>query len=336
MKILLYSDLHLRPERLKDCDIVLRQVAKLYEEYGCDLMVNLGDTFQTRGIVNTSCLTLLDHHYKDFHRRGIKQVIIVGNHDQEDHSGAVHPMSIFDDVKSWDGWHVVDKPVVIHEIGFCPYMNDLKEDDLPSGVDSLCVHWGIQGARRNDSNVDSDGVPAGWLEKYKRVFSGHYHFRNSFKNIQYVGSPMQQNFGEMGQEKGCLIWDTDTDQLDFVEIEGTKKHYEVEVDPKSKTIKGLSGISAADSVRAKVTGDAYDVIGMSKQSVIEMISEELGCMPDAIQVDRNIIEKSESRIDIEASEIHSLDSLMEKYVEYSESGLDKTKLLKIGREIVGA
>ena len=329
MILLMYSDLHLRPERLDTCKFVLdwvKQRAVELSKTNKVLIVNGGDSFNTRGVIPTSCLDVASKCFMEWHEAGLKQVIIVGNHDQEDRGGLVHPMKVFEKF----GWIVVDRPKVLNGIAFFPYLKiDEIEKFLKSNKLKQCrtavVHWGIRGAKRNDTNTDTDGVPLEWLSNFDRVFSGHYHYRNAIGNVQYIGSPFQQNFGEMDQEKGVLLFDTDSGKTWFEEIVGTPKHYEIEVtwDKNGKrVIKGEKNHTDKDFVRVKVIGDSEHALSFKK--------EDLKLNAATLKLEREVEEKFTSRLKIE--DRHNISGLMQKYVDFVGFSGDRKKLLDIGRE----
>lgn len=333
MKVLFYSDIHIRQANRKWIEVALGEVKRIAKEKNVDWVINGGDTFNTRGLLHTSDFDLLQNIYRDWNESGISQIIIVGNHDQEDKAGKIHPMNIFD---CFDTWVIVDEPVYFETLNLwlCPYIYDRKETEqaiLSAPVDSYAaVHWGIAGAQMNDHRIDEDGVPVRWLKKFKKVFSGHYHLRNSFENVQYIGSLLQKDFNEMGHDKGVLIWDTDTDELEFIEVKGTPKHYEVTVsfeDGRPKVQKP-DGITDIDIVRAKIVGASEQVSQISK----DVLKNELNII--AAKINREVEEKSLSRLAVEADEIYNIKSMMEKYIDFVSTPLDKKKLVKVGEEFV--
>jgi DNA repair exonuclease SbcCD nuclease subunit len=338
-----YSDLHVRPERIEDCEIVLKAVGEIaldQKRKGKDVViVNGGDTFNTRGLIKTSCFDVLYSHYEKWASQGLTQIIIVGNHDQEDKEGKIHPMRVFE---QFEGWVVVDKPTVVGDMAFFPYMN---KSSIPSeikkairgGAKDATVHWGIQGAMMNEGHEDSDGVPAMWLADFNKVFSGHYHYRNSFQNIQYIGSPMQQSFGEINQKKGVLLYDNETNEVSFKEISGTSCHYEVEVCQDSEEKRGFresfkggneKEVSKKDFIRVKVKGDSEFCSSINKSKY----SERYGVA--SVKVERDVKDRHVSRLKITSTDILSTESIMQKYVDFVETSLDKTKLMKIGRGLL--
>jgi DNA repair exonuclease SbcCD nuclease subunit len=338
MIFLFYSDLHIRPERIEDCNTALEQVfeiaKKIYRRNGeRPVIVNGGDTFNTRGLIRTSCFDLLFSHYSKWHKEGFRQWILVGNHDQEDREGTIHPMKVFD---SWDGWSVIDKPQIMDsKFVMMPYMDKARVQEFVTSRDwtgyDCVVHLGIRGSMMNDCRVDTEGVPAEWFNQFRNVFSGHYHYRNSFQNIHYIGSPIQQNFSEAGQPKGAMIYEQESGKIYFHEILGTSKHYtiKVEVNEGEKKYECENGdieqISKRDFVRCQVHGDAESVNAIGRDDFDFSAN---------VKIERLAKEKHYSRLNIERGEVLKPDALMQKYVEFVETNLSKKKLIDIGRELL--
>lgn len=339
---LMYSDLHLREERKEDCgkvldkvlDIASRVQDKIKQEV---VILNGGDTFNTRGLIRTSCFDLFYSKCQLMHERGFKKIILVGNHDQEDKAGEIHPMRVF---SKWSGWHVIDKPTELAEYPktmFFPYMAptqvgaffDTDESgSLWSGYDAF-VHWGIRGAKRNDHNTDHDGVPVEWLSRFRSVFSGHYHYRSVYKNVQYIGSPMQQNFGEMGQEKGVMFFSQKSGKSQFIEIKGMPIHREIEINANELENFDVEDGTENDFYRIRVKGDAEACAKVTQGWVSERLNAR------EIKIEREVAEKHFSRLSIKSEDILNQEQIMGKYVDFIETKLDRKKLMEVGRELAG-
>jgi len=331
MNYLLYSDLHIRPETHEVCDHVLSEIGILAEKHDATI-INGGDTHNTRGLIVTSSHDILTKHYMKWLERGLNQIILIGNHDQEDRVGEIHPMRGF---STYEGWHVVDEPTVIDGIAFLPYMH---KDRIPEAlrkikkVDTAIVHWGIMGAKRNDWNTDTDGIPVEWLARFKRVFSGHYHFRNQFENVQYIGSPYQQNHSESNQPKGVILYDKDSNKSTFHEIKDTPKYWQVGYTINDKgdvEIEGeISNIKKGDHVSVKVEGDSELVNAVTHDTV----KKYFDC--DSVKFNRLGRVKSHSRLGITSSEALTPLLLMQKYTEFVDTSLDRKRLMDIGGELI--
>jgi len=333
MIFLLYSDLHIRPERISDCEIVLKEVYRLAKERGA-VIINGGDTFDTRGMIRTQCLDVLHKHYAKWAREGLEQIILVGNHDQEDRAGNIHPHRVF----SYPDWTVVDRPMWIakYSMYFYPYM---PKDNVVAALEfaskkkmDAIIHWGIMGAMRNDRNKDTDGVPVEWLARFRNVFSGHYHYRNKIENVQYIGSPMQQNFGEMDQAKGVLLYDNKKMTTEFIKINGTSEHhaFEIAFDAKGRMVlpddEDVS-LKERDFLRVRVKGSAEQCAGISKASL------EKTYPGVDLFVEREIVEKAHSRLRITPSEVNNHEALAQKYVDFVDVPLDRARLMKVFKEV---
>ena len=334
---LFYSDLHLRPDRIDDCKIALSKIglmaSKIQDKTKKQVtIVNGGDTFNVRGLINTHCFDILFKEYTKWKDKGLKQWIVVGNHDQEDKAGKLHPMNVF---QTYDGWEVISKPRVVDDFAIFPYIYDKSELKKALGkykAKDAIVHWGIEGAHRNDWNVDKDGVPSTWLSHFRNVFSGHYHYRNKFKNIQYIGSPFQQSFAEREQVKGVIYYNQKTQKQKFYEIKGTSKYHQIEIDQSfiedgGDYSSGMPDIKERDFVKIKLSGDQEFCSTVKVEDLIE-------CEARSIKIEREVKRKHYSRLNIDSTELLSPYALMEKYVDYVDTPLNKKKLLEIGKELL--
>ena len=336
MKHLLYSDSHWRPERLNDLIACHEAIGDIAVDYGVvgsgGLVINGGDTFHTRGLIHTECFDALRKTRKNWYSKGIKRhVDVIGNHDQADRDGLIHPMKIFEE---FPGWLVVDKPFIDHKlkIAFIPYMRLFEDyiDGLPDSFKTFTaiIHAGVRDAWMNDLIQDKDGIPVEKLKKFKRVFSGHYHKRHTVGNVQYIGSPMQQSFSEMGQDKGVLIFDTETNAVEFVPVSGTPRHYEIicSWEDEKPVFSEKSHITDQDIVRVKAVGRKEQVMSLTRESI------SIDCR--SLKISRELRDEAVSRIVVLGDDAN--ESLIEKYVDHICPPLDRGKLLEIGRDLLSA
>jgi DNA repair exonuclease SbcCD nuclease subunit len=325
----------MREERMDDCLHVLDEIGKLAKKHDA-IIINGGDTFNTRGLIKTSCFDALYIKYKEWDMMGLKQYIVVGNHDQEDKAGEIHPMRVFE---NFEGWRVFDKPAIEDGICFFPYMLDINKEMIEETMKlskrkklDAVVHWGITGAMMNDGYADPEGVPVELLSPFRTVWSGHYHYANKIKNVQYIGSPFQQNFGEMNNIKGCWLWDKVKNKSEFIPIERTSKHYEYEYNSEKEGLDFRElNHSCIDFVRVKVKGEKAFVNSVTKEDVRKAIGPNKG-----FKVQRDIIDIDCSRLDIKKETIGNTGEILGKYVDFVSTELDKKRLRKIGMELLDA
>ena len=73
------------------------------------------------------------------------------------------------------------------------------------------------------------------LTPFTRIFCGHIHKKETIGKLQVLGSPLHRDLGDIGDEKGIWLFDTETDvpffqTLDFPTFSYSDKpgHYYVE------------------------------------------------------------------------------------------------------------
>jgi DNA repair exonuclease SbcCD nuclease subunit len=256
MRILIFSDLHLHNHvygsapmdypswdlkgansRLVDGAKVFEQIYTYINENPVDEIVFCGDLFHTHGKIDAEVLKvahegwcrIMQHHDKPNHAYAI-----VGNHDTADKTMNTHAMHWLESL----GVNVVDEPWhngfngLPRKLSFLPYTEDaevikdfFEEAQDKQGDNPVCfMHSGIDGVPMKSGFVpgsafNTDMIPDG----VQHVFSGHYHPHMQVTlKATVVGTPMQLNWADEGDRRGFLVYDTDTDEQEFHEIDGPK------------------------------------------------------------------------------------------------------------------
>ena len=330
----IYSDLHIRENRIEDFIHVLKEIPKIAESEGVSYIINAGDTFDTRGIINTACLQTVYNEFKKWQDKGLKQTILVGNHDQADKAGLIHPMSVFE---SFDKWQVIDKPKVSKEkkILFLPYMQKSEMENFLSKENwtgwTGIFHAGILGAKMSSITTDKEGLSIDLLKDFKIIFSGHYHLRHELKNVFYIGSPLQQDHGEADQEKGVIV--VRNNKMNFVPIKGTPRFFNIRVtwDNNKRQIEMPKIVpNLNDYAAVTLEGDIEQVSSVTRKDL------ELEIRAGNIKINRNAKVNVNTRMNIETKDIFDTEGLMKKYLEHIETSLPKDRLMKVGKEILSA
>ncbi len=234
-KIGVFSDIHigLGQDSSTWHDIVLnfaKWVSKTYTKAGINDIIIPGDIFHNRSEISVNTLATANEFFdilKDF-----RIFISAGNHDcyYKDRSD-VNSISLFG---GWKNIVVVDKtPLLIQAgektISLIPWGTEI--DDIPK-ADICFGHFEIQTFYMNSFKVCDHGIESSnLLKKSSLIISGHFHSKDerSYKNgkIVYVGSPYQQNFGDVDQVRGVYILDIESEKLEFIENKVSPKHIKV-------------------------------------------------------------------------------------------------------------
>jgi hypothetical protein len=220
-KITLVGDLHLGIKNnsiewlqiQKDflLDFLINEVDKDFDE-DRDILFLEGDIFHSRESINVrihdEALTIFKKLADKF-KRGI--YIIIGNHDvyYKDRN-VVHSLKAISHVA--DNIHVFESPEILtingtHNFLMLPWVEDNSRiNQIITDHSDLCeyivCHADIKGLRFNKWTKVEHGIEVDQLTSYKRVYAGHIHHRQEFKNVLYTGTPYQMDRGDRDNTKG--------------------------------------------------------------------------------------------------------------------------------------
>lgn len=356
MKILIFSDLHIHPhkrstDRLDDCIEALDWIFKIAIAKKIKNIVFLGDLFHDRQKIDVLTYQKTFEVFENYLcNNELNLYLLLGNHDlwhyQKMDVSSVNPL------RKLPGIKVVNSPCALEIsdgtedffFGFLPYTHDPIEDlkvvekDWKSKVlkEQLKVlggHisvdgavWNIRHNTTSDVTIEHDGdmvrVGPDIFKKWDRVFLGHYHAEQKLNSkVEYVGSPLQLSFGEAFQKKHVIIFDTNTNESQYIENEFSPKHFIINEEELDKY--PLEG----NFVRLEVEDIADRQMSEVRQRLVEsskVSSLEIKQLP-----------KKEEHIIKDAKAIlYKEEEMLEKYVEQANiEGLDKATLIKIGNSI---
>jgi len=239
-KITLVGDLHLGIKNnsiewiqiQKDflLDFLINKVDEDFDE-DRDVLFLEGDVFHSRESINVrvhdEALTIFKKLSEKF-KRGI--YIIIGNHDvyYKDRN-VVHSLKAISHIA--DNIHVFENPEIItingsHNFLMLPWVEDTNRlNQIITDHKELCeyivCHADIKGLRFNKWTKVEHGIEVDMLSSYKRVYAGHIHHRQEFKNVLYTGTPYQMDRGDRGNTKGFYQLDVSSQTLTEKFIENT-------------------------------------------------------------------------------------------------------------------
>ena len=224
MKLAVFTDLHLG---IKSDDHKWHKVAlewadsmidKLSKE-GIDNIVFLGDFFHNRSTISVDTLNVTSRFLDKF--KNFTLHMILGNHDlYYDKIYDVSAVNIFD---GYPNIRVYKTPTHVKFGSLDTLMCGWGYDPLQDSADVLFTHAEINVFKFNKKlgACNSDLKCSDLLDRYNTVFSGHFHLRQIKEYergiVRYVGNPFQMDYSDEGTPKGFDIWDTETNECEFVE-----------------------------------------------------------------------------------------------------------------------
>lgn len=224
MRILVYSDLHLncwanstyingRNSRLVAQQNVLEQMRTYCMNNEIFDMFFCGDAFHTQGKVDSEVLNAAWESFGSIYKSGIKQIWLVGNHDQKDKAGRIHSLSFlneFGTVVYDDFWCSLGCFDPLTTFSFLSYTEDKEKLEKffsdPDLGDICFIHQGVSGVSQPSGFfIDEIFSPDLLPDHVRHVFAGHYHTYNHVnERITIPGSPMPLYRGDEKEKHGWL------------------------------------------------------------------------------------------------------------------------------------
>lgn len=347
-KIALISDIHFGCRN--NSEQYLEMIKKFFVETLNKLITErkitdvriLGDLFDCRNNINVRTLNVVLEVFEWFEKNNpsIIFTIFPGNHDvYYRNKNDVNSMKVLKKHKNI----ILHENVYIEEIKgkkilSVPWLVETTEDEMkfksicdnPNKSFDLCLgHFEIKGFEINKGQYDETGKDHGTFKNFNRVFSGHYHIRNTLGKISYLGCPYQLTWSDYEDKKGIHIYDIDTNTTEFVENVDSPIHVKVTID--DITTKNLT-------VLRKIKGNYVKLIidkKMSDTFLVQAQSKIESLKPLKLDIENTVIEVIEEKSGINISKSNDPISFLNEYVDNIEldEGIEKNDLKKILNDI---
>lgn len=236
-KVILINDTHFGHKN--DNPVILeyfisffeRQLFPYIRKNDIKYIIHCGDLFDRRKYVNFKTLREVNKRvFQPLLDMNIKCYIIPGNHDTYFRNN--NELNAPEDLlANFENWTVYKKPqdVVIGDktVAFLPWMATECELESFAFVENsqaeiLFGHLELAGFQSLRGIFIEEGYNTSWLEKFKHVYSGHYHLKSDKDNIHYLGTQYQFSYSDVWDKKGFHVLDLETLDLEFIENEHKK------------------------------------------------------------------------------------------------------------------
>lgn len=233
MQIALLSDTHFGcrndSQQFLDhfLDFIEFQFIPECEKRGVTTILHLGDLMDRRKFVNFQTLNQVRERFiEKLEEKGITMYCLVGNHDTYyKNTNNINSLTeLFGE--RYECFQVIEKPttLVLDGIVFdlIPWINkenraECEEHLYRSEADIVCGHFELQGYEVFRGVKFEGGMTDNLLQKFDKVWTGHFHMRHKKNNVRYLGTPYQITFSDLHEKKGFYFYDTQTEQLESVE-----------------------------------------------------------------------------------------------------------------------
>lgn len=242
MKFLFTADIHLSrygqdkieetsnlPERLDSIKRTLYNMAEYCLSNKINTFIIGGDVMHSKSIIYSIAQQLMLDFFNDF--QDLVFWVIDGNHDLSTKGvGAISSLNALRSLSNVQ-W-ITGQASGDSSQFFVPHSHNMVDEIKNGKADILISHFGLnEGILNSGISIVSDLSMSDLIGKYQLVLLGHYHKPQEIKQgacrLYYVGSPIQLDWGEKGDEKRFLIVDTNTLDVQSILTTTYRKHIEL-------------------------------------------------------------------------------------------------------------
>lgn len=181
-----------------------------------DILVHCGDIFESRQSIN---LYVLNKALDIFEKLSsiLPVYMIIGNHDIfMKYSNDVNSLKIFKKFKNITVYEDATEAMIGNtQVVFMPW-KDTHEQEAEvlahHNGEILFCHTDVRGFSFNRIQKIDSGNNIEAFNKFRRVYSGHIHFAQKYKNVRMLGSPYELTRSDSGNTKSIWMLDLETDQ----------------------------------------------------------------------------------------------------------------------------
>jgi len=338
MKVAIITDQHIGYK--KGSKLYHEYFQKFYEEVffptidkeGITTVLDLGDTFDNRKGVDLYSLDWAKKYYFDpLHLRGISMVSIIGNHTSYyKNTHEINTNNLL--LREYSNITVLSECTELNvgglDVLFIPWINfDNKVRTYEKIKKTKCKvamgHLELNGFTATHGHIMEHGDDLEVYDKFKQVFSGHYHTRSNNGKVYYLGNPYEMSWSDVNDKRGFHIYDTET--LGLKTINNPFQLYKII--NYNDTPRQLTNFTEYTNKIVKVV--------VRKKSNDREYNRFMTSLDRARPAEVKIVEKTD-HLALENEVIDQTEdtmTLLTKYVDDLETNLDRTKIKKVISEV---
>ena len=186
-------------------------------------VIHAGDLMDRRKFVNFNILSQVRTKFFDrLKEEGIELHCILGNHDV--YYRNTNKVNSIRELFSND-LILYEEPAVVNfdglDIALLPWVNkenhDVSIDFIETASAPILIgHLELKGYDVIRGVQYHGGMNPGIFSRYEKVYSGHFHCKQSHGNIEYLGTQYQITFADLDEDKGFHVLDTETRELEYI------------------------------------------------------------------------------------------------------------------------
>ena len=302
------------------------------DKEGIKTVIHMGDAFDSRKGIEFKALKWSKRVVFDpLKERGIKMHLMVGNHDAYyKNTNEINAVDLllkeYDNVEEYSSCAEVsvgNLPVL-----FIPWINEQNEKETINTIKKTkCPvamgHLELNGFVATPGHVMEHGHDARTFNKFEKVFSGHYHSRSDNGTVFYLGNPYEMFWTDVQNTRGFHIFDTET----------------LEHTPVNNPYRLFYNIYYEDTDHQTFNTSEYEnkivKVIVRKKTDTKKFEKFIDKLYSVGVADLKIVENFQLMDceDFEADESEDTMSILSRYIDESETELNKTVIQSLIKEI---
>lgn len=183
-----------------------------------DVLIHCGDVFDSRQSINLYVMNKAIDIFEKINEI-LPVYMIIGNHDIfMKYSNEINSLKVF---KHMTNIHVFEKPTVAQlgpkKVLFMPWVDSSEEfieivTKPEFRAEMMFCHTDIKGMSFNKFVKIEEGSDPDKFGHFDRVYSGHIHYAQKYKNVRMLGCPYELTRSDSGNTKNIWLLDLETDE----------------------------------------------------------------------------------------------------------------------------
>lgn len=300
------------------------------EEHRVESVIHMGDAFDSRKSIDYQSLQWAKRVvFEPLSKYDVH--MIIGNHDcyYKNTNSVNSPELLLEDytnIKTYSSPQTINIGGL--DIAMIPWICSENYDETLRLIDKTPAkiamgHLELNGFRAHRGHTMDSGMESDIFSKFKKVFSGHFHTRSDDGHIFYLGNPYEMFWNDVNDTRGFHIFDTET--LEHI--------------PVNNPYKLFYNIYYEDTPYQMVDFNEYEnkivKVIVRKKSNPKSFEKFIDKLYNSGVQDLKIVEnfQIEEREDFSIEEDENTLSILNRYVEESETIFDKKVINAILEEV---
>lgn len=303
-------------------------------------IIHLGDIFDRRKFINFNTYKKCREYFFDqVEELDIDMHMIPGNHDtyfkntNEVNSPDLllkdyESITIYPEVTELTFGNALNPKKILFTPWICSDNYQQTMDAINDTDATVCFgHYELAGFQMYKGHANDHGMDPSVFSKFDLVCSGHFHHRSSRGNITYLGNPYEITWSDYDDPRGFHIYDTETDELEFIQnpFNIFHKFYYNDADDASRASLDAIDFSIIEGGSVKVV-----VVNKSDFHRFDSFIDKLeSCNLIELKIIEDFSEFEDEAIDADNLDLEDTMTLLGDYIDNIHTDLDRERLKSV-------